>query len=260
MRSIVTVLLLVIQIWVTGCMKYQFATVSSDMAQNPMNEHVLENDTLVIKYTFHGADCPVKVLIHNKLDVPLYVDWKRSALILNGQSYGYWNDKASLRATSTGSQIQWTSAVSAAQSTITGEITRDESVGFIPPRSFKQTDLTTVQGAFVKLTGDRKDHRDVVVIADMPVSGLQYEYFREESPLTYRSYLTVSSDPSFRNSSAYENEFWVSEIFETMVPPKTYFKDPNNRNKFYRSKTTGIGTFMGVTGIVALLALLALKP
>jgi hypothetical protein len=258
MRTLIVVLFLVIQVWLTGCAKYQYAAVSSNMKENARNEHILENDTLMIKYVFNGQNCPVTVSIQNKLDIPLYVDWKRSAVMLNDQSYSYWNDKATIRGTTDGAEIQLTSVVSSAHSSFTGEIVRDESVSFIPPRSFKETSMISIQDDFFELPGKKGEHREELIIGDSPVYGFLYEFFKEESPLYYRSYLTLSTSSSFTNPVTYENEFWVSEVFETTSRPERYFQDKENINKFYTTKTTGFGTFMAVTGVVALALLLSL--
>jgi hypothetical protein len=234
MRSLA--IYLAIPMCLASCMKYQFATVSSDMIENEVNEHILENDSVQIKYTFHGENCPVKILIRNKLDVPLYVNWKQSALILNGQSYAYWNDRATFNATVNGSEVDLTSQLSSTNATVNGEIIRQESIVFIPPGSFNQTELITVQDDFFRLSGRKKDHREKIYIQELPVFGFQYEYSKEDSPLQYRSFLTLSTDPLFSHVSTYENEFWVSEMFETTIPPNTYFKEKGNHNKFYTRK------------------------
>jgi hypothetical protein len=219
----------------TGCLQYQFATVSGNLTETARNEHVLENDTLIIKYVFGGANCPVTIYIQNKLGVPLYVDWKRSAVIVNNESFSYWNDVGAFQATASGFQEQWTNSVSISHGDITGEITRNEPVSFIPPASFKERTPVVLNPDFITLKGSKADHRDVFTINQQPVSGLQYEYLREDSPFRYRSYLTVSTDQDFKNSQVYESEFWISDLFQTFVSPRLFYQEAQNRNKFYIS-------------------------
>ncbi len=68
----------------TGCTTYQYMTVSGkNIRQNERQEFVVENDSIRVKYNFSGEDAPVNVEVTNKLDRPVYVDWSRSALIIN---------------------------------------------------------------------------------------------------------------------------------------------------------------------------------
>src|SRR5688500_275491 len=124
----ITLVILLVPLFLTSCLRYQFDTISSNLKENEMNNHVLENDTLIIKHAFQGENCPVQISIQNKLDVPLFVDWKRSAVIINDQSYSYWLDKATFKANVHSSQIEWTSVLSSSYSTVTGEISKNETV------------------------------------------------------------------------------------------------------------------------------------
>ncbi len=250
MRAIPILLFIAIPVWLTGCTKYQFGMIASDMKENVSNEHVLENDTLMIKYRFHGENCLVTIAIQNKLDIPLYVDWKRSAVVMNGESHTYWNDKAIIHGTVHGTGIEATPLASSDDATFIGEMIRDESVSFVPPRSFKETSMITIQKEFLRLPGNKADHREEYIIEGTPVDGLHYDFFREESPFVYRSFLTLSTSPTFSNHFTYENEFWLSEVFQTTTGPKRYFRDNQNINHYYTSKTTGFTKVMAATGII----------
>jgi hypothetical protein len=51
----------------------------------------LENETLKVTYRFSGDHGPVKITIYNKTNEPLEIDWRKSALIMNGNAYGYYS-------------------------------------------------------------------------------------------------------------------------------------------------------------------------
>ena len=249
MRPLAIFLLFGVPLSMTSCLQYQFATVSSNMKETLLNEHVLENDTLIVKYVFEGANCPVTIYVENKLDIPLYVDWKRSAVIVNDESFSYWNDIGKFQATASTFQVRWTNSMATSHSDITGEITRNEPVSFIPPASYKQMTPVVLNPDFITLTGRKADHRDLLTIDQQSVSGLQYEYFKEDSPFRYRSYLMVSTDRDFKNSQLYESEFWISDLFQTFVSPKLFYQDAQNRNKFYIYKK-GQPSRAGVEAVV----------
>lgn len=239
-------------------MKYQYATVSGSMKKNDQREFIIENDSLTIKYTFNGINCPVNISIFNKLDIPLYIDWKRSSLILNDENESYWNDVEGIKVTQRGHEIKWTPTVSTTQSTITGEITRDEPISFIPPHSIKQRKAIEVNPEF-RLTEPKKSHRIKIPIENGTTTGLQYQYIKDNSPLCFRSFITLSTAPSFAQSFTHESEFWVDEIIQTSLTPKDYMKDKTKADKFYKSKLTSFGTFVGITAILVTTLILSLN-
>lgn len=57
-----------------GCIKYQYATVRSNLETNEHQEFFIDNDTLMIKCSYYGEGGPVLISIQNKLNMPLYVD------------------------------------------------------------------------------------------------------------------------------------------------------------------------------------------
>lgn len=238
-----------------GCMKYQYATIASHTTSNDQGEFFIENDSVRIAYSFDGANCPVSISIQNKQSTPLYVDWKRSAIIINNQAFSYWNDKATVNAIVSGSQIHWTQAVTTTRSTIIGEISRDESTSFIPPKSVKEARLVTIRDNFFSLP---KEKKKVHMINGQPVKVFKTEFTNDNSPFKYRSYLTISTDPSFTKPSIFEDEFWVSDVVQTVYSPTSDISNKKKRNTFHTSKSTGFGTFLGATSLLALITLLVI--
>ncbi|MFL5744717.1 MAG: hypothetical protein ACJ751_08635 [Niastella sp.] len=73
-----------------ACNKYQYSTISSSqLEKNEINELVFENDSLKLVYNFMGSDLGPNIFIENKLQEPVYIDWRESALIVNGHTYSY---------------------------------------------------------------------------------------------------------------------------------------------------------------------------
>ena len=74
----------------SGCSRYQYVYINSDLAHDEKKVYYAENDSVKISYKFEGLNCPVSIGIFNKLPVPLYVDWKRSAVIVDSLLISYW--------------------------------------------------------------------------------------------------------------------------------------------------------------------------
>jgi hypothetical protein len=248
--------LIICPIVLIGCTKYQYSTISSDLPENKLNEFVIENDTIAITYSFNGLNCPVNIRIQNKLDVPLFIDWRRSALIHKDQTISYANNNSSVHLVSSGSQINWTPSVSTSSAEIVGEITRSESLSFIPPLSAKKSQLLAVKYDFFNLPGPKKKYRTKIITGIDSINVLRYTFNRLESPLEFRSYLTVSTDAQLMNVVNFDNEFWVSEVIQTMSTDETTLKRKGG-NQFYVKKMTGFGTVLALVGL-GILGLLSL--
>src|SRR5437879_399347 len=81
-----------------SCSKFQYVTLQSSIPVQSKG-FVIENDSVKITYSFKGQNCPVQVEVYNKLEKPVYLDWKKSALIMNEERFSFWEDKTSIRAT-----------------------------------------------------------------------------------------------------------------------------------------------------------------
>lgn len=242
-----------------GCMKYQYATVASNLATNDQQEFFVENDTLLIRYSFSGYGGPVNISIHNKLNVPLYVDWSRSALVVNEESHTYWQNKMNLEATQEGQQIAWTTGVSSISSTISGTLQGEESIGFIAPKAYTHSNKFIVHPNFFEKPDPKtkKQHRIKINTVEGASNALRYQYGQDNAPLKFRSYLTVSTEGSINQPSVFESEFWVAEVVHTTLRPETYLSSKPNKDKFYNSKLTGFGTVIGASGLLILGLLLS---
>lgn len=122
-----------------------------------------ENDTVAIQYSFWANRGIMAFSIYNKLDNPIYVDWKKSTCILNSYKFNYWSDDIETNSTSfsktksssvsgaishlhynyIGPLIQpFSSAygvsksVSTTKSIGTSITSRQERITFVPPKSY----------------------------------------------------------------------------------------------------------------------------
>ena len=105
-----------------GCYQYQYITLNSNMSQNEKKEFIVENDTASIKYTFAGENCPITIGMYNKLKDTIYINWAKSAVIINGKKISYFTDKPS-----------------------------DEQISSIPPQTYVENVRFTLRGNFFKI-------------------------------------------------------------------------------------------------------------
>jgi hypothetical protein len=226
-----------------GCAKYQYVTLSSALQDKKQQELVVENDTLKITYDFSGEDGPAQMTIQNKLTTPLYIDWTKSALIIGGTRASYSDKNLTLAAAVSGSEIRWLN-YSSQSATIDGTLTSNEISGFIPPAAKAQETLLKLKPKFFALptVADKKDRKyvDGIIVEFLSFSD-------KESPLVFRSYLTLSTNADLSSPMHFDHEFWVSEVFQTTTGPKKFSTKPN---RFYLKKTSNAGAY--VLGAAAL--------
>jgi hypothetical protein len=179
----------------------------------------------------------------NKLNVPIYVDWKESAIIVGNEAQSYWKDESTIDAIAYRSQSTITSS---SEASITGVLVRDERIGFIPPRSSKTTSLVTLHESRFRLTGEKRVEKVTTVYGTTDVTKYSFE---GNSPLMFRSYITLSTDPSFSTRWNHESEFWVSEVAETTLTPNSYQASQSN-NTFHTANSMGAYALIVSIGVI----------
>ena len=167
---------------------------------------------MTLRYDFASERGQMHITVFNKLNQPLYVDWKRSAFIIGQDKIDYWQDIAdvNLAGTTYGSRYLFYSV-----SYITGSIAKQDMIGFIPPQTrIEKRQFVLVPQGNIPLWGaftmeqepstmnNRRKMVDVTV----------YKYGSAESPLTFRNYLTFSTDKDFRNEFHIDTNFWASGV------------------------------------------------
>jgi hypothetical protein len=64
---------------------------------------VFENDSIKITYNFWAKNGAMAFDFYNKLNIPLYFDWKKSAFIPNDKMVSYWQDETNTTGNSSSS-------------------------------------------------------------------------------------------------------------------------------------------------------------
>ena len=174
--------------------------MKSTLQQNERREFVIENDSFEIRYDFESQPSAIRVSIYNKLDRPLFVDWKSSAIIHNGVPCAYWNDVSYIDLQT----VERTSIVQpVTYGSASGTIYRPPYIGFIPPDSYIVKENNSLNTSFFD-----KYVRDAA--AGKVVESNQFD--AASSPLRFRSFLTLSITDDFRSAFHADSEFWVSEV------------------------------------------------
>lgn len=199
----------ILSLIISSCAPYmQVSTVKSNFTQND-TLLMYENDTLKIVYNLYADNGLLSFTIYNKTNSPLYVDWKRSALIKGTSKEDYWEDKQDIILVTEGYPLSWHRNYNNNQYSY-GIIVKPEQVSFIPP----QTAITMARFRLYPSLYTGKLTEKV-----FPKTPLHSKYrlysasFSDTtSPLTFRNFLTLSLSHNFNKEFYIDHSFWVSDI------------------------------------------------
>lgn len=253
-------------VMLTSCSSYYYSVVSASDGKGERDrrrDFVEETDSVRISYSFNGEDAPVSITIYNKLNEPLFVDWTRSALIIDDVATSYHDAKATVQGETESETYRWSHRWSDSYSSFAGEFTLPKGVDFIPPKSkVEKTPLKLTNFQFDRIPNEEYQK------SEFPTSNagtkllLTKEFTPEDTPLSFRSYLTLyTADKEGKPDrvATFERSFFVSKLLKTGNVPPTEFREEQRfgGDFFYVHKVKGkqagliIGTVAAATAVVA---------
>jgi hypothetical protein len=246
----------------TGCTTYQYMTVRGEnITHNDRREFVMENDSIRLKYNFSGMDAPINVEVQNKLDKPLYIDWSRSALIINDKAISYVPSSAvisgSVNTTTSSyrSAGSWRSSVT--DGSFQGSVAVPREMDFIPPGSYKSKTPLGVTNVFYPAAREGGKRKQVGLLSSYSGTAIIKDYSDTSSPFRFTSYLTLYTEGAMDNPIIFQHSFYVSEIWTTSLAPSNFrFINDKEGDRFYVRTTNGFGKIAGGFGILAGYALI----
>lgn len=234
-----TLYLGIIPIVLSGCSNFHiqvFETkpISADILTTGEN-FVFENDSIKLTYSFWGDKGVLTYSLENKLDKPIYVDWKSSSFIVNGKKFDYWEEKIISNTVTTGSSTEltyripynhYTVSVSAQgfESRSNSVTEKPEKSTFIPPHSYteKMTFLIYPYDYFDLNCNSTKTEMESSRDNPKKKTKVYATNFEEKnSPIKFRNYLSFSFSEDGSKAFHLDNGFYVSGIKEVS---RKYFR------------------------------------
>lgn len=204
----------------SGCSRYQYISVSSNLRQDDKNEFIIENDTVLIKYSFSGENLQVKATLLNKLNQPIYFDPERSAVIINDFQ-------------------------------VSDAFYTDYQTRYIAPLAKATVESNLLKNQFIST-----DTLNYAKNKRNPDAGIpSYSFNAATTPLFLRCVLAISPNGDYSFPTFFDYSFWVSNIDETVMGPASVANRPSNQ--FYIKKTSGFGSTMGWVGLIGLVVVAA---
>jgi hypothetical protein len=211
----------------TGCIQHiQVFDTATTNTRLSNDYFVYETDTLLIKYYFWAKNGILAFSVFNKLDKPIYIDWKNSSFVYNDDKLNYWNDEAFYYTAGIykshsyhGNLILPDFSVSEGVNVSTTLKVKPERITFIPPKSNYYNSTFRILPAIYDFTPYAMVHyKDSLARrSDKPKKKtiLYVERFlKNGSPIRFRNFLAISLNENFQHVFYVDNEFYVSAITE----------------------------------------------
>lgn len=194
---------------------YYYSTLNTNdegIGRDNVGAFFFDTDTIQITYSFRGKDGPIQIGIHNKLDKPMYVDWSRSAIIINNVATSYHGKKT--RLTGQNIYIGPSASNNISKTTTSGYEYNPDYVSFIPP-------MRKVEHCSLWLSGlnfdfiDKKDYtkNTIQTVSNQELKVKTLNFSEENSPLFFESYLTIFLEDG--TTYTITQSFYISNLIRT---------------------------------------------
>ena len=207
----------------TSCRTFQCITVKNNKVEPTLNgDFIFENDSALITYNFKGQDFPVNIRFENKLDKPVVIDWKRSAIVVNGESRILRPAEAKTTGTATSRPgvVSPTPKINTEYSSVT-ILPEDGTV--VPPKAFITHTYNSITN---KRIGLPANHPTGYVAKEyIAPDGKRYKtqeatFTEEWAPMNFRVFLTgVIETDGMPRTVSYDHAFYVASLMKTRKDP-----------------------------------------
>jgi len=205
----------------SACNRYQYLFIESTLPQNNLNEYVVDNDTVSIRYNYSEANLRVSMSVYNKLMKPLYIDYLRSAIIVNNEQ-------------------------------LNGPVYDENQPVFIAPLSLVR--LKSIPLRFSPFDPGSPEESKQGSIGSG--KGTRLSYDKKTTPFHFRNILAITENEDYSAPTFYDYSFWISDIIESGTKPSSVAD--RKADQSYLNKNARSNFWLAYTGIILVTALIPL--
>jgi hypothetical protein len=185
---------------------------------------VFETDTIKVTYEFWARKGVMSFSVYNKLDKPIYIDWKNCSFIYNSNKLNYWVDEQQSALVSyyggyfyNGPLIKPGYTVNEGVQASASTTIKPERITFIPPKSYYYRSQFYLLPVDYYKIDTKTATKTTVPRNDKPkkmTTVYEQEFDIETTPLKFRNYLAFSFTENATNFIYIDNEFYLTSIKE----------------------------------------------
>ncbi|WP_068473932.1 hypothetical protein [Saccharicrinis aurantiacus] len=250
MKNNILLIASLILISFTACTSFQFTSLQSNLLNLDSNYFLYQDDTLEVKYSFAGRNCPLQLTIYNKSDDPIFINWEQSAVIINGQSLpinplnSIMSSRSQTSTYAIGNHYESSSSIS------NGVIEHSDRSGFVPPNASITINSYNLSSGFINTT--LADSTQKVYEESALRTVTKHFFTKENSPLKINCFLTYNNNTRTQKNYI-KSEFWCASVY------KTNYQSYNNRgDQYFVSRSSVAGDILSTAAIVGV-AIVAVK-
>jgi hypothetical protein len=218
--------------------------------------YAIKNDTIGITHSFNSPSGKVLVRMENYSDHPILVNLTKSAMTINGRTFGYIDG----RSTFYGRLDQFGNPDTGSFGTFDGEIAGKTNTLFIPPSAFIESEFTDVSRETRNIIGENfQGDRTLYPVFNNPVQTKIAFYENDNSPMKLTSYLNYSILDA-NNQPLKTNIISQNYFLSSMASLQNFSQNQLNQNLASRddmssysfTKGRGVGWIFFLGGLIGL--------
>ncbi|MEP6793100.1 MAG: hypothetical protein ABJB16_02150 [Saprospiraceae bacterium] len=216
------ILLLLLLFMMVGCSPmYQLLETKSEDTSITDTRCTFTNTDVLIEYNFWENGGQLSFMITNNHDTPLYIDWDRSHFIFNGISYEYWYDEEvtkSFYSSSTASngytiaEAMVTLLTGTSTSGYRSKTTQTSSSKIRPKQILELPPHSSIFVSKFSITKDPYYTCDFSMRYVANSKSKSLNFTKDNSPISFRNYLTYATNASFSQPLTADNSFYVGSV------------------------------------------------
>jgi hypothetical protein len=199
----------------SSCTSFQYLTINHDSGLVTSKGITTSDSALIVTYYFNGHNAKLSLDVRNNTNKPMTINWKKSALIGNGNSLSLYNPAATFNATA----VSIRTDINQRATGIVGEANLPEGSDFVPPMAvITKATIFAIDKPFPIVFNDKNDIERFNAI-DGVIKLKTKNFDSTSTPYKIRVYLTYSTDTNTEKS--FETEFYIAKVIQTAKSPET---------------------------------------
>lgn len=219
-----------------SCTSYHYITMdSTDISLDRKNGFLWQTDTISVAYQFSGEGGLMTVTVFNKSNQPLYLNWKKSALINDGMTVSLFNRNVIANGVISTDSYLVGNIQTAGYSQFSVSFDLPEGIEFLPPQSGLSKTVITLQEISVNsIAIPAVVEQEKIRVADGIIAKFrQLQYADEYSPLRFKTYITLALGKNAENEFSVQHSFYAKEVLQSTTEPELFSMYRANGNQFY---------------------------
>ena len=229
-------------LFLASCTTYNYVTMDSpDIPLDRGKVFLWETDTITVAYQFGGEGGQVTVTVFNKSTQPLFVNWKKSAVIRDGMMVSLYNRNVIANGTMSTESYRAGAGQTSGYSQFSASFEVPEGIEFIPPQTGLSKTVANLQAINVNsFEVPVSIEKEKSVTADGMITKFRRVYYADEhSPFHFKTYLTMALGKNAENEFSVQHTFYVKEVIESTTNPFELSMFRDNGSQFWVAHAPG---------------------